>query len=57
VDRLPDRQHGPGHRSLHHRRDLAGEWGGGLYWLAPTALLGIVGAVYNVWVLLAEIVR
>ena len=32
-------------------------WGGGLYWLAPTALLGIVGAVYNAWVLLVEIVR
>jgi len=28
-----------------------------LYWLAPTALLGIVGAVYNAWVLLVEIVR
>jgi hypothetical protein len=26
---------------------LAAEWGGGLYWLAPTALPGIVGAVYN----------
>jgi hypothetical protein len=25
--------------------------------LAPTALLGIVGAVYNAWVLLVEIVR
>ena len=36
---------------------LAAEWGGGLYWLAPTALLGIVGAVYNAWVLLVEIVR
>ena len=35
---------------------LAAEWGGGLYWLAPTALLGIVGAVYNAWVLLVEIV-
>jgi hypothetical protein len=33
------------------------EWGGGLYWLAPAALLGIVGAVYNAWVLLVEIVR
>jgi hypothetical protein len=32
-------------------------WGGGLYWLVPTALLGIVGAVYNAWVLLVEIVR
>lgn len=36
---------------------LAVGWGGGLYWLAPTALLGIVGAVYNAWVLLVEIVR
>ena len=29
-------------------------WGGGLYWLAPTAVLGIVGAVYNAWVLLGR---
>jgi hypothetical protein len=36
---------------------LAVGWGGGLYWLASTALLGIVGAVYNAWVLLVEIVR
>jgi hypothetical protein len=36
---------------------LAVGWGGGLYWLALTALLGIVGAVYNAWVLLVEIVR
>ena len=36
---------------------LAAEWGGGLYWLAPTVLLGLVGAVYNAWVLLVEIVR
>ncbi len=36
---------------------LAAEWGGGLYWLALTALLGIIGAVYNAWVLLVEIVR
>jgi len=36
---------------------LAAHWGGGLYWLAPTALLGIVGAVYSAWVLLVEIVR
>jgi hypothetical protein len=32
-------------------------WGGGLYWLVPTAVLGIAGAVYNAWVLLVEIVR
>ena len=36
---------------------LAAEWGGGLYRLAPIALLGIVGAVYNARVLLVEIVR
>ena len=36
---------------------LIAHWGGGLCWLAPTALLGIVGAVYNAWVLLVEIVR
>jgi hypothetical protein len=32
-------------------------WGGGLYWLVPTALLGIAAAVYSAWVLLVEIVR
>ena len=32
-------------------------WGGGLYWLAATGLLGIVGAVYGAWVLLIEIIR
>ena len=36
---------------------LAAEWGGGLYWLAVAAPLGIVGAAYNAWVLLVEIVR
>jgi hypothetical protein len=36
---------------------LAAHWGGGLYWLAPTSLLGIAGAVYSAWVLLVEIVR
>ena len=36
---------------------LIAHWGGGLYWLVPTALLGIVGAVYNAWILLVEIVR
>jgi hypothetical protein len=36
---------------------LAAHWGGGLYWLAPTALCGIAGAVYSAWVLLVEIVR
>ncbi len=32
-------------------------WGGGFYWLVPTALLGIVGAMYGAWVLLVEIIR
>jgi hypothetical protein len=32
-------------------------WGGGLYWLVPTTLLGIAAAVYSAWVLLVEIVR
>ncbi len=36
---------------------LAAHWGGGFYWLVPTALLGIGGAVYSAWVLLVEIVR
>jgi NADH:ubiquinone oxidoreductase subunit K len=36
---------------------LAAHWGGGLYWLAPTALCGIAGAVYSAWILLVEIVR
>jgi hypothetical protein len=36
---------------------LIAGWGGGFYWLVPAALLGIVGAVYNAWVLLVEIVR
>jgi hypothetical protein len=36
---------------------LAAGWSGGFYWLVPTALLGIAGAVYSAWVLLVEIVR
>jgi len=36
---------------------LAGHWGGGFYWLAAAALLGILGASYNAWVLLIEITR
>jgi hypothetical protein len=36
---------------------LAADWHGGFYWLVPTALLGIVGAVYSAWVLLVEIAR
>jgi hypothetical protein len=36
---------------------LAAHWGGGLYWLVPTTLLGISGAVYGAWVLLVEIMR
>jgi modulator of FtsH protease len=31
--------------------------GGGLYWLVPATLLAFVGAVYNAWVLLVEIIR
>ena len=36
---------------------LALHAGGGFYWLAATALLGIVGGVYNTWILLIEIIR
>jgi len=36
---------------------LAAHWGGGFYWLVPTTLLGIAGAVYSGWVLLVEIIR
>ncbi len=36
---------------------LLAHWGGGIYWLVPTAILGIGGAVYSAWVLLVEIVR
>jgi hypothetical protein len=36
---------------------LVARWGGGIYWLVPTAILGIAGAVYSAWVLLVEIVR
>jgi hypothetical protein len=36
---------------------LAAAWGGGLYWLVPTGLLGITGALYSAWVLLIEIAR
>jgi modulator of FtsH protease len=32
-------------------------YGGGLYWLAPATLLAFVGAVYNAWILLVEIIR
>jgi hypothetical protein len=47
-----------GHHSLHRGRIVARPaWGGGFYWLAPAALLGMVGAVYNAWVLMVEIVR
>jgi uncharacterized membrane protein YeaQ/YmgE (transglycosylase-associated protein family) len=35
---------------------LAARWGGGFYWLTPTALLGIAGAVFSSWILLVEIV-
>jgi hypothetical protein len=36
---------------------LAAHWGGGLYWLVPSSLLGISGAVYSAWILLVEILR
>jgi len=36
---------------------LAAHWGGGLYWFAVATVLGFLGAVYNAWVLLVEIVR
>ena len=36
---------------------LAAHWGGGLYWLVATALLGIASAVFSAWILLVEIVR
>ena len=36
---------------------LLADWGGGLYWLVPTALFGLAGAVYSAWVLLVEIVQ
>jgi hypothetical protein len=36
---------------------LAAHGGGGLYWLVPTAVGGIAGAVYSAWVLLVEIAR
>jgi hypothetical protein len=36
---------------------LAFHAGGGFYWLAATALLGIVGGVYSTWVLLIEVIR
>jgi hypothetical protein len=32
-------------------------WGGGLYWLVPATLVAFLGAVYNAWVLLVEIIR
>lgn len=36
---------------------LAGQIGGGIYWLVPGTLLTFVGAAYNAWVLLVEIIR
>ena len=36
---------------------LAAQRGGGLYWLAAATLAGVVGAVWNAWVLLVEIIR
>jgi hypothetical protein len=31
--------------------------GGGLYWTVPALVAGFVGAVFNAWVLLVEILR
>ena len=58
VDRLPDGGHRRGHRSVHRGRRLArpARWRRVLL-ACPAALLGTVGAVYNAWVLLVEIVR
>jgi hypothetical protein len=36
---------------------LAARWGGGAYWLVPTVVLGVTGAMYSAWVLLVEILR
>jgi modulator of FtsH protease len=58
VDRLPDGGHRRGHRSVHRGRILARlAWWRGVLLACPAALLGTVGAVYNAWVLLVEIVR
>jgi hypothetical protein len=36
---------------------LALHWGGGFYWLVPTAVGGIAGSAWSAWVLLVEIIR
>jgi hypothetical protein len=36
---------------------LAGQAGGGLYWLVPSVLSAIIFGLLNVWVLLVEILR
>ena len=36
---------------------LAARHGGGRYWAAPAALTAFLGAVYNAWILLVEIIR
>lgn len=36
---------------------LAAHAGGGIYWLVPGTLLAFVGAAYNAWVLLVEVIR
>jgi hypothetical protein len=36
---------------------LAAQAGGGLYWLVPSVLAGIIFGLTNVWVLLVEILR
>jgi modulator of FtsH protease len=35
----------------------ATRWGGGLYWYVAATLFAFIGAVYNAWVLLVEIIR
>jgi len=36
---------------------LAGQAGGGLYWIVPSVLSAIIFGPINVWVLLVEILR
>jgi hypothetical protein len=36
---------------------LAARHGGGLYWTLPATLIAFLGAVYNAWVFLVEIIR
>lgn len=36
---------------------LIAHWGGGLYWLAASAVLGVIAGMIGAWVLLVEILR